>query len=499
MTSSATPPPDHAEGSVDAILERIARDVAARETATSTQQRPHWAPRVQTTGSAVAIPSVYGADEDALIDDTRGHYGLAEFLGMSDVAFVHTAYRILLGRPVDESGLASMLAGLSSGRLTRHDALDSLRTSEEGRARSVTIAGLDRRLRLERMAKRRYVGRFLAPLIALIHLRTDLSAVERRLSDGERRQRAAAASVNAALSAVRRAVLDVERIGQSAIGGMDSAILAAERAEHVATGAVAELNGGRAVLGQHAASLGKLIDAAKAALPEASGAHVAAIEDHALDDLYLAFENKFRGTRAEISRRSERYLPVIGRAAPIAAGLPVLDIGCGRGEWLAQLKGRGIAAKGVDLNVAMVEESRRAGHDVFAGDAIAYLRDQPAGSLGAVTGFHIIEHIPFAALVALLDAAQHALAPGGVILFETPNPECLVVGACTFYLDPTHRNPLPPEYSRFMAEARGFTQVRIIRQETDCDLDQPESGFSPEVLNDWFRLPTDYAVYGQKA
>ena len=132
------------------------------------------------------------------------------------------------------------------------------------------------------------------------------------------------------------------------------------------------------------------------------------------------------------------------------------------------------------------------------GDAIAYLETLPEGSLGAITGFHIVEHIPFKSLVRLVDAARCALAPGGVILFETPNPENLVVGACTFHYDPTHIRPLPPDYLRFIAEARGFTDARIIRKDEDCNLAEPESGFAPEEINDWFRQPPDYALYARK-
>jgi O-antigen chain-terminating methyltransferase len=39
--------------------------------------------------------------------------------------------------------------------------------------------------------------------------------------------------------------------------------------------------------------------------------------------------------------------------------------------------------------------------------------------------------------------------PGGLLILETPNPENLVVGACTFWYDPTHIRPLPPAMMRF--------------------------------------------------
>src|SRR5690606_20333342 len=110
----------------------------------------------------------------------------------------------------------------------------------------------------------------------------------------------------------------------------------------------------------------------------------------------------------------------------------------------------------------------------------------------------VVEHLPFRALVALFDEALRVLAAGGAILFETPNPENLVVGACTFNYDPTHMKPLPPDLLRFLADARGYGDARIIRTPEDCLLDRPESGFAPAEINDWFRQPPDYALFARK-
>ena len=145
--------------------------------------------------------------------------------------------------------------------------------------------------------------------------------------------------------------------------------------------------------------------------------------------------------------------------AAFAPGERVLDIGCGRGEFLSLLKRNNIATRGIDLNGAMVQEAKALDLDVLEGDAIAYLRSLPDNSLAAITGFHIVEHISFKELVSLFDTANRVLMPGGLVLFETPNPENLVVGACTFNYDPTHNKPLPPDYLRFIAEARDEAQV----------------------------------------
>jgi O-antigen chain-terminating methyltransferase len=110
-----------------------------------------------------------------------------------------------------------------------------------------------------------------------------------------------------------------------------------------------------------------------------------------------------------------------------------------------------------------------------------------------VTGFHIIEHLRFDLLVRLFDECRRVLRPGGCMLFETPNPENLVVGAYTFYFDPTHRHPLPPRMIEFVVRERGFADVEILRLHP-----RSEEGVDDVLLDKWFRGPTDYAVIAWK-
>ena len=181
------------------------------------------------------------------------------------------------------------------------------------------------------------------------------------------------------------------------------------------------------------------------------------------DAMYVAFEDRFRGTREDIMQRVAVYLPVVRACQAGTANAPVLDIGCGRGEWLEVLTDAGLVTRGVDRNPVMVAECRARGLDVVQGDGIGYLRQLPSGSLGVLSAIHVIEHIGFNDLIALLDEARRVLRPGGMLVLETPNPENLIVGACSFYYDPTHRQPLPPEPMRHVTQARGFTDVEILR------------------------------------
>ncbi|HJP97618.1 MAG TPA: methyltransferase domain-containing protein [Rhodanobacteraceae bacterium] len=186
-------------------------------------------------------------------------------------------------------------------------------------------------------------------------------------------------------------------------------------------------------------------------------------DPHALDSFYVALEDRFRGSSELIASRCEVYVPIIQLAVERAHGGPVLDIGCGRGEWLKVLGERGLEARGIDLNETMVLECQAAGLDVREADAMAHLSGLADASVAAVTGMHIIEHIPFPFLIQLFDHVFRVLKPGGVVVFETPNPENLDVGACSFYTDPTHLHPLPPSLTEYTAQARGFDRVEIRR------------------------------------
>lgn len=181
----------------------------------------------------------------------------------------------------------------------------------------------------------------------------------------------------------------------------------------------------------------------------------AAAERAARDSAYGAFENRYRGTREEIRGRLAGYVDLFADLAP------VVDLGCGRGEFLELLKERGIAARGVDGNANAVRESRDRGLAVVVGDLVDYLREQEKGSLGGVFAAQVAEHLPPPVLAALLAEAHRALRPGGLLLLETVNPRS-VVGFLEVYIrDLTHERPLHPDTLSFLAAAAGFSDVRV--------------------------------------
>lgn len=181
------------------------------------------------------------------------------------------------------------------------------------------------------------------------------------------------------------------------------------------------------------------------------------------DDFYVKFEDKFRGSREDIKKRVEVYLPYIQALPFQKQEMQILDIGCGRGEFLELLGENGYKAKGLDLNSLMVSKSKELGLDVTKSDVLKYLSNLKDESLHTITGFHIIEHLPFEVLMELFKQTHRVLKKGGICIFETPNPENVQVGSQHFYSDPTHINPLVPYTVEFIAQYYGFSDIEIKR------------------------------------
>ncbi|MBA2748837.1 MAG: class I SAM-dependent methyltransferase [Tatlockia sp.] len=219
---------------------------------------------------------------------------------------------------------------------------------------------------------------------------------------------------------------------------------------------------------------------------------------HSVDAAYVAFEDRFRGSKVEIIERLKVYLPILSAAKVGTKDQPILDLGCGRGEWLNLLRESKYVARGVDINRIMVEQSTAQGLEVIQSEAIPYLQSLPNDCLGAVTGFHIIEHLTLATLIELISQTVRVLKPGGLAIFETPNPKNLVVGACNFYSDPTHKNPVFPETIQFFLQYQGLVNVKLMYLNPVEDTSFKRIDPKWDTLDNWFFGARDYAVIGHK-
>lgn len=170
---------------------------------------------------------------------------------------------------------------------------------------------------------------------------------------------------------------------------------------------------------------------------------------------YLGFEDAFRGSREDIRARLAEY-------APRFDGLSnVIDIGCGRGEFLDLLRAKGITARGIDTNHAMVEACRASGLDVTEGDALGLLAALEDSSVGGIFSSQVVEHLQPGYLLKLLETAAHKVRPGGLVIIETINPASWVAFFESFLRDITHVWPLHPETLQYLMRASGFRDVTL--------------------------------------
>ena len=172
------------------------------------------------------------------------------------------------------------------------------------------------------------------------------------------------------------------------------------------------------------------------------------------DGLYVALENHFRGSRNLVAERQREYLDCL--PATITLETPLVDLGCGRGEWLAVLRDSKIPALGVDSNTVCAAECRENGLAFEQSDLLQFLESRADQSVGAFTMFQVLEHLPFPVLVEVLRNIQRTLVPGGLLIAEVPNAKNLRVASGTFWIDPTHQRPLFPELLLFLATEVGF-------------------------------------------
>lgn len=390
--------------------------------------------------------------------------GLGPFLLADEAGFVALAYRQLLARAPDAGGQAHVLERLRQ-HVPRTELLAALALSPEAQ----TLRG-GQALRWGWLAQ------------------LALWAVQSPLLRGPWLVR----------GVWRRSERWLTRRLQRGALGLAWQVATRQEAQQVALqGQLAQLQAQmQAGLAQQQMQVGALESVLERALAARTPASAAAV-----DAFLAALEVSFRGPapllRAQLAQDYVGY--VQDARAALGVDGPCLDLGCGRGVWLEVLREHGLQGRGVDLNAAAVRDAQALGLEVQVGDALAWLQAQPEASALVVSAFHLMEHLPFALRLALVQECARVLMPGGLLIMETPNPENIWVATHTFHHDPTHSQPLTPDSLAFLVRYCGLEVVAVPRLHP-YPVESNVAGDTPVVqrLNHMTCGGQDFAVIGRK-
>jgi SAM-dependent methyltransferase len=232
-------------------------------------------------------------------------------------------------------------------------------------------------------------------------------------------------------------------------------------------------------------------------------AQVKAVTRPLTDITYAGFENRHRGSEQDVKRQQERYLPYFQNTEKT-----VLDLGCGRGEFLDLLGRNNIPAEGVDMNQQMVTQSCARGLNCRTGDILEALAAFQDGTLGGIFSSQVVEHLPPDYLRRMVDLAYMKLAPKSSIVLETVNPTSVFALVHIYTLDLSHQQPIHPQALQFLLASAGFQDVEIqysapLENEA-LQILPPESDSAAllnrnlDKLNQLLFGPANYAAVGKK-
>ena len=206
---------------------------------------------------------------------------------------------------------------------------------------------------------------------------------------------------------------------------------------------------------------------------------------------YTRFADRFRGPEEVVRRTEQFYRPYF------ASCHNVLDVGCGRGEFLELMREMKVPAKGVDIGEESVEQCRQKGLEAEVADLFNFLGPDTAAEFDGIFASQLVEHIEPARLPEMIRLCASSLRRGGVIAIETPNPDCLAIFATYFYLDPTHTRPVPHQLMAFHLEEAGFGGIEV-HELSQAVESIPELAQLPEDFRRRFFGGLDSAIIGRK-
>jgi len=355
---------------------------------------------------------------------------------LDDEALVRAAYRYLTGHPIEPARLDHYLSRLRGGE-DRYDLLAAIQASPEGQRQAAPAPGLRRaalKLRLRRLP---VVGRLLSLLLDVLGL------PGRQQRDNARYHRwQQQLALQAILLQQQSHLLEWH---QQRWQGLQ---------DQLSEPHLDELEQQRWIAQDLRRRL-SLLEAATPAVPLTSAPAASSVPA----GLLLALEERFALDAQALRGLHGHYLPLLEECQPLRDGLPLVELECGAGEWLANLPAT-LTTQGVESLAEPAERAAERGLQVVCQDSLAWLQQQAAASLGAICSLVLADRLEPARLSLLLDEAQRVLAPGGLLLLQATHPGA-ADGANAFWIDPRHGRPLPPDLLTFLYEFKGFTRVAV--------------------------------------
>lgn len=511
---------------LDDLIERIRREAASDTFA----PRTALSPEILGGNTTTVSPGTISSSASPSVSETITCTDIDQLLLLADDdGFTAAAYRSVLGREPDPIGIDHFQALRKAGR-TRIYRIAQLLASAERRQRSTPLAGkglalpayyaikLCEKLRLTPLARLLETGyhhwrtlqlHLRGRSIAQLAKRQDqlleqLNDLQRSFDQAWRTQQQSSSATQAQINELgHNTQQQLDELGSSLRQALEEASQHHRQALETQTLAL------RTQIDEQSRALNLLrarTNILQQRLLPADGQRSANLPPAAPSDLdaritayYLAFEEAHRGSEAEIRAKLGVYLDHIATLPPALLTLPMLDLGCGRGEWLGLLGEQGFDITGIDLNADMVDHCRRHGLKAEHANALDWLAAQPDHSHALISAFHLVEHLPFEVLFPLIEQAARVLAPGGLLIVETPNPENVLVGSHTFYHDFSHRNPVTPSALQFLLGYHGLDAGRILRLNPyPPEARVAEHSLTAERVNGHFCGPQDFAVIARK-
>jgi len=434
-------------------------------------------------------------------------YKMRDFTKYHDEEFIEKAYQLILNRDADSEGKNNYLHKLRDGIVSKEEIVALLHFSKEGKQQKINIQKARTTYFLAQSYKVPVVGYLIKSGVFLSTLPSALQQIRKNQSlrelnfvtqiENHQELNTQNLELKGQIQEIKMLLQETETTFNKEMKVLKTLMDTKVNKENI-DAYFQSLNTAK----EH---IQLLVDEVKKRLPNEvfTKDELSSIRDeeqHLLDGLYLNFEDKFRGTKAEIKQQVEVYLPYV-QNVPLSGSnkedLKILDVGCGRGEWLELLSENGYTqSTGIDLNRVMVAKAKQNNRNVIEADVVDYLKSLKEDTLSVITGFHIIEHLPFEVLMSVFQESFRVLKKQGMIIFETPNPRNILVGSSDFYLDPTHKNPIHPMTLKFLVEQTGFSKVdsMILKDGSLTNFDDLEFN----DLNDYVSIGRDLSVIAYK-